>query len=306
APPDTSDERPADVRPDAALATPGQDTAPADPSRAPTDATDPASVGDPTADPNTDPADTVLRDPPAQPDLDAVERAPQADPAAPDPAEDLTVTDGAPRVAPRPTPRPAGFVAPTNETPTNETPANETPASPSPENDDAVATTPDAVPVLPDQTPSDQTAPDQATPDQATPDQTTPDQTTAERANDSPEPATRSLTPQPAQPAQDDPPSPDQARQIDPERAAFPPSGTQLIQLGAFDSPEVARAEWERLVRAHGDLLGTKGPLVQRTVVSGRVFFRLRAEGFANRAEARTTCSALNARGLPCITRVQE
>ncbi|MEM9049675.1 MAG: SPOR domain-containing protein [Pseudomonadota bacterium] len=96
------------------------------------------------------------------------------------------------------------------------------------------------------------------------------------------------------------------SRAVDAAKAAFPPTGTQLIQLGAFDSPDIAQAEWQRLVQAHADLLGTKGPLVQRTVLSGRVFFRLRAEGFATLAEARNTCSALNARGLPCITRVQE
>ncbi|MEM8740356.1 MAG: SPOR domain-containing protein [Pseudomonadota bacterium] len=268
----------ADALPDAAVVPRGPDSTPAVPSAPPVEVVpDLATVGDP------DPDAAVASDPPAQPSLDAADLTPQA---APDADADLTVTDGAPQIAPRPTPRPAGFVPPVSETPVSETPA-------SPSSDDAA---PNAAPASPDQTPPDQTPPDQ----------TTPDQIAAEQASDSPEPVTRSLTPQADANDQDDPPNPEQAQQIDPERAAFPPTGTQLIQLGAFDSPEVARAEWTRLVRAHGDLLGTKGPLVQRTVVSGRVFFRLRAEGFANRAEARATCSALNARGLPCITRVQE
>ncbi|RMH47579.1 MAG: SPOR domain-containing protein, partial [Alphaproteobacteria bacterium] len=87
---------------------------------------------------------------------------------------------------------------------------------------------------------------------------------------------------------------------------AFPPPGTPLIQLGAFDTPEVAQAEWQRLLRLHGDLLGTKGPLIQRTQSSGRVFFRLRAEGFEDLADARSTCAALTARGAACIPARQE
>jgi hypothetical protein len=87
---------------------------------------------------------------------------------------------------------------------------------------------------------------------------------------------------------------------------ALPPKGTQLIQLGAFESPDVARAEWQKLIGQHGDLLGQKGPVVQRTVSSGRVFFRLRAEGFADLSDARATCAALVARGAACITARQE
>lgn len=90
------------------------------------------------------------------------------------------------------------------------------------------------------------------------------------------------------------------------EEVAFPPRGTQLIQLGAFDSPEIAQAQWQRILREHGDLLGTKGPLVQRTISSGRVFFRLRAEGFSDLDEALAICAALTARGVPCIQAKQE
>lgn len=95
-------------------------------------------------------------------------------------------------------------------------------------------------------------------------------------------------------------------RAVPPEAAALPPKGTQLIQLGAFESPEVARAEWTKLLAQHGDLLGRKGPIVQRTDSSGRIFYRLRAEGFENRAEASATCAALTARGAACIPARQD
>jgi SPOR domain len=90
------------------------------------------------------------------------------------------------------------------------------------------------------------------------------------------------------------------------DSALFPPKGTVLVQLGAFESPEVARAQWDAILKDNADLLGRKGPLVQRTVSAGRVFFRLRAEGFGDLAEARATCAALIARGGICITARQE
>ncbi len=92
-----------------------------------------------------------------------------------------------------------------------------------------------------------------------------------------------------------------------PERAAGPaagaplPRGTMLIQLGAFDSPAVAEAEWSKLQGRHGDILGEKALVIQRTVSSGRVFYRLRAQGFADLAAARATCAALTSRGPACI-----
>ncbi len=79
------------------------------------------------------------------------------------------------------------------------------------------------------------------------------------------------------------------------------PAGTSLVQLGAFESPEVAGAEWVRLNGKFGDLIGTKERLVQEAVSGGRTFFRLRATGFADLAEARRFCSALVAEDAACI-----
>ncbi|MFU8778816.1 MAG: SPOR domain-containing protein, partial [Roseovarius sp.] len=57
------------------------------------------------------------------------------------------------------------------------------------------------------------------------------------------------------------------------------PLGTRLAQLGAYDSAEVARAEWDRLSGRFGDFLDGKQRVIQRAESGGRTFYRLRAMG---------------------------
>lgn len=79
------------------------------------------------------------------------------------------------------------------------------------------------------------------------------------------------------------------------------PAGTRLAQLGAYDSAEIARAEWDRMSGRFGNYLSGKDRVVQRAQSGGRTFFRLRAHGFADLAEARRFCAALVAEGQDCI-----
>lgn len=79
------------------------------------------------------------------------------------------------------------------------------------------------------------------------------------------------------------------------------PLGTRLVQLGAYDSENIATKEWNNLIGKHGDLLVGKKRLVQAAESGGRKFYRLRAMGFNNVEESRNLCSALLARGTPCI-----
>lgn len=79
------------------------------------------------------------------------------------------------------------------------------------------------------------------------------------------------------------------------------PTGTRLVQLGAFDDAETAREEWARLARLYPDFFRDKDRVVQRAVSGGRAFFRLRAHGFDDLSDARRFCTALNAQGAPCI-----
>lgn len=79
------------------------------------------------------------------------------------------------------------------------------------------------------------------------------------------------------------------------------PIGTRLVQLGAYDSEAIAVKEWDQLTGKHGDLLTGKKRLVQSASSGGRTFYRLRAMGFETVEDSRNLCSALLARGIPCI-----
>ena len=86
--------------------------------------------------------------------------------------------------------------------------------------------------------------------------------------------------------------------EVDPEAI---PAGTRLAQLGAFDSPETARGEWEKLNARFADYLEGKQRVIQKAKSGGRVFYRLRALGFADLSDARRFCSALVAERADCI-----
>lgn len=79
------------------------------------------------------------------------------------------------------------------------------------------------------------------------------------------------------------------------------PAGTRLVQLGAYASPEIARAEWDKLQAKFGDYLGDKRRVVQKATSGGRTFYRLRAMGFADLSDARRLCSSLKAENADCI-----
>ncbi|MGB7243629.1 MAG: SPOR domain-containing protein [Sulfitobacter sp.] len=79
------------------------------------------------------------------------------------------------------------------------------------------------------------------------------------------------------------------------------PAGTRLVQLGAFDSPEVARDQWTKLNSRFDVYLAGKSRVVQKAKSGGRIFYRLRALGFADLSDARQFCSALVAENADCI-----
>ncbi|TDK51958.1 SPOR domain-containing protein [Antarcticimicrobium luteum] len=79
------------------------------------------------------------------------------------------------------------------------------------------------------------------------------------------------------------------------------PDGARLAQLGAFDTPELARAEWDRLANRFGEYLDGKQRVIQQASSGGRTFYRLRAIGFEDLSDARRFCSALVAENADCI-----
>jgi hypothetical protein len=79
------------------------------------------------------------------------------------------------------------------------------------------------------------------------------------------------------------------------------PAGTRLVQFGAFDTADDARAEWVRLAGQFGELLAKKGMVLQPATSGGRTFYRLRAHGFDDEDDARRFCTAFVAQNATCI-----
>lgn len=77
--------------------------------------------------------------------------------------------------------------------------------------------------------------------------------------------------------------------------------GTRLVQLGAFDTPDEARAEWQALAGTFADYMVGKSRVVQEKRSGGRIFYRLRAHGYDDLQDARRFCAVLVAEGANCI-----
>jgi len=84
------------------------------------------------------------------------------------------------------------------------------------------------------------------------------------------------------------------------------PAGTRLVQFGAYDTVEVAKAEWSKLQNRFADLMAGKAMVVQAAESGGRAFYRLRAHGFADEADARRFCAAFLAEAAACIPVAQK
>lgn len=79
------------------------------------------------------------------------------------------------------------------------------------------------------------------------------------------------------------------------------PVGTNLVQLGAFPSADTAAAEWTRMASLFADYMGDKSRVIQEASSGGSTFYRLRASGFTEAADARRFCATLQAANADCI-----
>ncbi len=79
------------------------------------------------------------------------------------------------------------------------------------------------------------------------------------------------------------------------------PVGTQMIQLGVFDDEQSAVRNWDFLLTNQPDLLNGLNRYIERREAGGRVFYRLRAIGFADTAAASDLCAVLMGRDVQCI-----
>lgn len=82
--------------------------------------------------------------------------------------------------------------------------------------------------------------------------------------------------------------------------------GTRLAQLGAFDSVETARVEWDRVAMRFGDLMSEKSRVIEPKQSGGRAFYRLRVLGFDSDAAARRFCASLLSEQVQCIPVIQK
>ena len=79
------------------------------------------------------------------------------------------------------------------------------------------------------------------------------------------------------------------------------PPGTPLAQIGAFNSAEIAQAEWEKANGRFAEFMSGKTRVIQRAEAGGTVFYRLRVMGFSDLSDARRFCAALSAQNANCI-----
>jgi hypothetical protein len=113
-----------------------------------------------------------------------------------------------------------------------------------------------------------------------------------------PPPRPGSVTAAAAAPA----PGPTEAELVTPAVAP----GTVLVQLGAYESAQVAAADWESLSAVFAEFMGGKARVIQAAETSGESFFRLRAQGFAGMEDANRFCAVLIAEGARCVPVVAE
>ncbi len=77
--------------------------------------------------------------------------------------------------------------------------------------------------------------------------------------------------------------------------------GTTMVQLGAFDSAEVAQSKWVELNAQFTDFISSKDMVIQEATSGDQVFYRLRALGFTDVPDARGFCSVLTAQQAACL-----
>ncbi|MGB5724825.1 MAG: SPOR domain-containing protein, partial [Parasphingorhabdus sp.] len=85
-------------------------------------------------------------------------------------------------------------------------------------------------------------------------------------------------------------------------KPATVPSGTHLVQLGAFSSAEGAKRAWGILSAENSDL-NSFNYATSPINVNGKTLYRLAAIGFGNAQSADAMCDGIKAKGGNCIVR---
>jgi Flp pilus assembly protein TadD len=77
--------------------------------------------------------------------------------------------------------------------------------------------------------------------------------------------------------------------------------GNVQVQLAAAASEDTAHAQWRRLQEQMPEVLGGRQPIIAKVERGGRVFWRLRAGGFADAGQATAFCERVRAGGTSCV-----
>jgi septal ring-binding cell division protein DamX len=134
-----------------------------------------------------------------------------------------------------------------------------------------------------------------ATPAAATPQRSTMRFVSQEVAQKVPTPVQRASTPAPTRVAAASQP------EAEPRRTpvATGSADTHLIQLGSFDSREVAEQKWNEFKRRF-PALSAHDVVITEALVNGRTYFRVAAAGFGSRSAA-SMCGTVKASGVGCF-----
>lgn len=80
------------------------------------------------------------------------------------------------------------------------------------------------------------------------------------------------------------------------------PSGGAAVQIGAYDSPEIANKEYAKVASSYGLFVGGAGKRIEKVTTPNGTFYRTAFTGLSTE-KAKSFCSALKASGHDCIVK---
>jgi cell division protein FtsN len=79
-------------------------------------------------------------------------------------------------------------------------------------------------------------------------------------------------------------------------------SGKAVLQIGAYETTEIANGAWSTFRSRHAAVVGELSQDVQRADLGAKgIWYRLRIGPFADKAAAATACEKLKAEGGTCF-----
>lgn len=85
--------------------------------------------------------------------------------------------------------------------------------------------------------------------------------------------------------------------------ATKPATGGSVVQIGAFDSQDVANREYASVASSYGLFVGGTSKRIEKVETAKGTFYRTSFAGFATPEKARSFCAALKDAGRDCIVK---